>query len=141
MPLHVLVLHVFEVTVTVTMQLVCAGVLVMVKLFEVSALSRVSVKKAVPPDSAFAFTITVAPVLGMGSIFTTNGKFGPGAGGSTVPTAGMVDAFIACSPQPPSLPSFFFLQLSVTVSTNRTANPRIIFFIIGRDRFIERYIS
>ena len=51
----------------------------------------------------------VTPVEGMPSVmFTVNGNEVPGAGGSTVPTAGVVVTLISDSPHP--LLPLFFLQ-------------------------------
>ena len=72
------------------------GVPVMVKsVIEVVA-DFVSVKKAVEEVSGLAFTWISTPPLGMVEVMVIrSGKLGPGAGASTVLTAGEVVATIA----------------------------------------------
>lgn len=131
-------LQVLEVTVTFTRQVAPVGVPVIVKLVElVVTLLVFCVKYGVALVESFcAFTSIVTPEVGMPSVtVTTKGKFGPGAGGSTVPLAGVVVTFKAASPHPLSL---CFLHPNATAIRRSMAQPNtIVFFMRVKYRFIK----
>ena len=97
-------------------------------VIEVVAL-LVSVKKAVVEFSGLAFTSILTPPPGREEVMVTrNGKLGPGAGASTVFTAGEVVATIAGCPEQAS--AGFFLQVANIPAVIITLNTSIKAFLV-----------
>jgi hypothetical protein len=126
------VLQLFDVTVTVTIHEVAAGVFCIVKLLAPAVAVRESVKKAVAPAglSGAALTLIVAPAEGALETVTVNGKSGPGAGGSTVLSAGVVVADMPVSVQPWFPPPPPLLQNWDIATIQTRASTGIILFLI-----------
>lgn len=119
-----------EVTVTVTTQIVVAGVPVMVILVEGElVVVGEGLKNAGSEEPSFlALTCIFTPPEGIVEVICTiRGKSGPGAGASVLPLAGVVCTARVASWVPPLL--LLFLQAGVKARVAAVINKIRIFFI------------
>ena len=125
-------LQLFDVTVTVTIHDVEEGVPVMVKLLLAVVEERDSVKNEAAPAglSGAAFTLIVTPAEGILPKVTVKGKSGPGAGGSTVLSAGVVETVTPVSEHGGLLPPPPLLQNCETATIQTRASTGIMVFLI-----------
>ena len=106
---------VFEVTVTVVIQITLSGVLVILILVTeavVPGLFKTKNGGSPEPSSFFAATSIVTPCAGMTEVIVTvNGKSVPGAAGCVEFAGGFNVTCKVGSPPPPPPPPLLFLQL------------------------------